>query len=361
MPPIPGPLQRLFDHFPLATYPANELPARSPRPSSLPTLYIFASEEDAARGNPSFNPSCLKWQVRLPSFLPVSILAINHTRQTLLRLSRLPHLTSPSTNHASPTGTLPFLLPPIPPVPSIPPRPIPATNLERYLATLPAPPTGPSSSLTPTSSLAPDVVLKQEPYLSLLSGPVRAAWLTALYLDTANTHLLSSLYIDPASTSPLVRAALLRQLRSAAEAEVLRILAPTVPGSGSGWKVTVNAWLEFGPGASRARAAAAAIDAAEIYARAADAFEALAVLLRESPTGWFFGVEQPGLFDAAVFAYTFLVGVRTEREGGKGLEWEDGGRLERLVAAAGEGELVRHRERVWELGWGGDDREGKGE
>ena len=70
MPPIPGPLQRLFDLFPLVTYPANELPSRSPGPSNLPTLYVFASEEGARKGSPSFNPTCLKWQVSSDSDIP---------------------------------------------------------------------------------------------------------------------------------------------------------------------------------------------------------------------------------------------------------------------------------------------------
>ncbi|KAH8911791.1 hypothetical protein BR93DRAFT_932912 [Coniochaeta sp. PMI_546] len=336
MPPIPAPLQRLFDQFPLTTYPANELPARSPRPSSLPTLYVFTSDEDAAGNRPSFNPSCLKWQ-------------------TFLRLSNLPHHICPSTNHASPTGSLPYLQPPIPPLTSLPPRPIPSSNLERYTLT-----TNPTStdSITPTSLLPPPVLLRQEPYLSLLQGPIRAAWLTALYLDQTNTPLLQTLYTAPASASPLVRAALLRHLRSAAEAEVVRILAPTTAGSG-GWRVTVNAVLEFGPGA--ARSPAAVIDPEEIYARAEGAFESLARLLGESETGWFFGVEKPGVFDAAVFAYTWLVinrgsEVESERGGGRqGLEWCDGGRLDGIVRRAGGGELVRHRERVWEMCWGGSD------
>jgi len=72
MPPVPGPLQRLFDHFPLATYPANDLPSRSPAPTDLPTLYVFVSEEDARKGRPSFNPSCLKWQVSFKNPTEVS-------------------------------------------------------------------------------------------------------------------------------------------------------------------------------------------------------------------------------------------------------------------------------------------------
>jgi len=61
---IPAPLARLFKKFPLLTYPPNELPARSPGIRDVPTLYVFISDEDALKGLPSFNPSCLKWQVR---------------------------------------------------------------------------------------------------------------------------------------------------------------------------------------------------------------------------------------------------------------------------------------------------------
>lgn len=62
-PPIPAPLQRLFDLVPLVTYPANVLPGDDGEAGSLPTLYVFISPEDAARGLASFNPTCLKWQV----------------------------------------------------------------------------------------------------------------------------------------------------------------------------------------------------------------------------------------------------------------------------------------------------------
>ena len=80
---VPPPVRRLFDRFPLVVHPANELPARSPGSSwhatsagggtlvaeaRLPTLHVFTTEQDAQElggaGRPSFNPSCLKWQVR---------------------------------------------------------------------------------------------------------------------------------------------------------------------------------------------------------------------------------------------------------------------------------------------------------
>lgn len=70
---MPTPLQRLFDAVPLVTYGPNQLPCRSPGASDLPTLHVFINDHDAARGAPSFNPSCLRWQVSLqPLKLPVS-------------------------------------------------------------------------------------------------------------------------------------------------------------------------------------------------------------------------------------------------------------------------------------------------
>lgn len=82
---IPAPLQKLFARFPLYTYPANDLPARCPRPressssnNSLPTLFVFISDDDAAKGRPSFNPTCLKWQVSIPTPLP------DHCHKTML-------------------------------------------------------------------------------------------------------------------------------------------------------------------------------------------------------------------------------------------------------------------------------------
>jgi metaxin len=60
---IPPPLKRIFDKFPLVTYGPNELPLRAPRGREENVLHVFTSDEDAANGKPSFNPSCLKWQV----------------------------------------------------------------------------------------------------------------------------------------------------------------------------------------------------------------------------------------------------------------------------------------------------------
>jgi metaxin len=61
---VPAPIKQLFDRFPLLTYPTNELPQRAPQHRNAHVLYVFTSEDGALRGAPSFNPACLKWQVR---------------------------------------------------------------------------------------------------------------------------------------------------------------------------------------------------------------------------------------------------------------------------------------------------------
>lgn len=61
----PASVKRIFSIFPLVTYPPNELPLRAPRRRDEHNLYIFTTASDAQSGAPSFNPGCLKWQVRL--------------------------------------------------------------------------------------------------------------------------------------------------------------------------------------------------------------------------------------------------------------------------------------------------------
>jgi hypothetical protein len=60
---VPTPIKQLFDRFPLATYPVNELPQRAPKHRNTHVLYVFTSDEGALSGLPSYNPACLKWQV----------------------------------------------------------------------------------------------------------------------------------------------------------------------------------------------------------------------------------------------------------------------------------------------------------
>ncbi|KAK0745307.1 hypothetical protein B0T21DRAFT_390411 [Apiosordaria backusii] len=272
---IPGPLQKLFNHFPLVTLDPNALPVRSQVLTSasdtLPTLYVFSSDADALNGKPSINPACLKWQ-------------------TLLRLSKIPFLTSPSSNHASPTGSLPFLLPPR----TISSHPIPSGSIPAYIS-------------RQTSTTKPSLPsLREEAYLSLLT-PIRLAFLYTLYLTPSYSPLLKKFYIDPSTSSSVLGTVLQSQLSSAASGAVLQGL---------------GLHNKTGP---------AGIEQEELYAEAAEALEALATLLKESATGWFFGREKPGEFDAGLFGYLHLV-----------MEYMDTpeGRLGKLVREAGGGEGV---------------------
>lgn len=63
---LPAPIRQLFDKFPLRLYPSNQLPGRSPYIQGPCLLHVFSTEEDCLNHSPSFNPSCLKWQVSSP-------------------------------------------------------------------------------------------------------------------------------------------------------------------------------------------------------------------------------------------------------------------------------------------------------
>jgi hypothetical protein len=81
---IPPPLKRLFDTFPLVTYPANELPLRAPQNRHQHALYVFTTADGAVSGAPSYNPSCLKWQVSTGrGAFPEMLLYINHEAKTI--------------------------------------------------------------------------------------------------------------------------------------------------------------------------------------------------------------------------------------------------------------------------------------
>ncbi|KUI58500.1 hypothetical protein VP1G_05758 [Cytospora mali] len=365
VPTIPAPLQRLFDAVPLVTYPPNELPYRSPGATDLPTLHVFISEEDAARGAPSFNPSCLKWQ-------------------TFLRIAGVQFHLRPSTNHASPTGALPFLQPPIPSIsttsstttttttttPSTPnhqrlePRtllPIPSSRLEAYAAqhgALPPPTLTPEA---PTPQLQSQARRRQA-YQSLLDGPIRNAWLYTLYLSPANEHVLRRWYVDPVSRSGAVQDTILRQLRRAVRTEIARSSETTRPAAGCWWALSgdigdVLAWAVGG---------STVVEPAKVYAEAARAFEALETLLyREGETEagdgaggaaarWFFDAPHPTVFDAAVFSYVYLI-LHGDGDGGK-QPWVDDTLRQILVGKCRR--LVGHTQRVLDEYW--TDQVGQG-
>ena len=63
---VPAPIKRIFDRFPLVTYPSNDLPHSAWSDKRGNRLYVFTDAASARHGRPSFNPQCLKWQVRTP-------------------------------------------------------------------------------------------------------------------------------------------------------------------------------------------------------------------------------------------------------------------------------------------------------
>lgn len=130
-----------------------------------------------------------------------------------------------------------------------------------------------------------------------------------------------------------MRGALRHQLRRAAEVEILKT----------------------GPGGAASTALSLLVDEDAVYRAAVNAFEALATLLSESKTGWFFGAETPTVFDASVFSYTHLMLEYMSDAKGEGEKENESiyrtRRLGNMVRRAGSGELEQHHDRLFELLW----------
>ncbi|KAG8677177.1 hypothetical protein FPOAC2_03296 [Fusarium poae] len=213
--------------------------------------------------------------------------------QTVLKIAGIEFDIVPSNNHASPSGALPFLLPSS----SQPSKPLTGEKIHKY-------------AREHTAHTFPNISSPRlEAYQALLTQNIRPAWLYALYLLPANTSLLKSLYLP---SSILLRAPLHQTLRAAATAEIL--------------KTTRRA----------------TVSPAQLFTDATNALKALSALLGEDK--WFFGAEGPGLFDADVFAYIYLIDDDA-------LAWEDNSLGECLE---GLQNLRRHREHLYELCWGAD-------
>ncbi|KAL1606375.1 hypothetical protein SLS60_003777 [Paraconiothyrium brasiliense] len=146
--------------------------------------------------------------------------------------------------------------------------------------------------------------LRYEAYLSLLDHRIRRAWLYSVYLSSNATSIAEPLYILPTSANPFVRLATAKDLRRAAEKEILKF--------------------------------SAIIDAEELYKQAEEAFEALETALGED--FWFFGAEKPGLFDASVFSYTHLL-----MDDSLGNGWTDTRLRDALLKRR---HLTSHRDRI---------------
>ena len=88
----PQPIKRLFDKFPLYTYPHNELPERTAQRRDQNVLYIFTNDAGAHRSLPSFNPGCLKWQVKISPSLVLRQAANDSWARRILDLETSPSL-----------------------------------------------------------------------------------------------------------------------------------------------------------------------------------------------------------------------------------------------------------------------------
>jgi metaxin len=145
---------------------------------------------------------------------------------------------------------------------------------------------------------------RYEAYLSLLDHRIRRAWLYTSYLSPNFTTIAEPLYILPSSRNSFVRLAISRELRLAAETELLKF--------------------------------SSIINDETLYNQADEAFATLEALLGKDD--WFFGAQRPGLFDASVFAYTHLL---LDQRLGK--DWVDTRLRDALMARR---HLVTHRNRV---------------
>ncbi len=145
----------------------------------------------------------------------------------------------------------------------------------------------------------------------MIDTAIRPAWLHSLYLSPRNAHIVKKLYIKPTTSSWLVQRSVEHSLTTAAHEQLVSSSRNGVP------------------------------DIDDIYARAAQAFEAFYLILEGAAEAeeWLFGGDEKGrptLLDAALFAYTHL--LLDESMG-----WKD----QRLVRFVQKCEVLRrHRERM---------------
>ncbi|KAF2154698.1 hypothetical protein K461DRAFT_319223 [Myriangium duriaei CBS 260.36] len=277
---LPAPLRDLFNQFPLRTYASNPLPSGTVLPStSTNTLYIFSNPSSVPNA-PSLNPTCLK-------------------HQTYLSLRGIQYVSLPANNHASPSGSLPFLLP-ASSTDSPRPAPVTAASLRRWADDY--------AGVKDKDDVQLDV------HAALLDHRLRRAWLYQLYLDPANAPAVEALYVAPASRSSAVRLFTAAQLRKAAAEELRK--------SGG--------------------AAMEEEEEEELVEQGREALRALDELLTSREGRWFSGSEEPGWFDAMVYAYTGP--LLDERMG-----WVRNGLGDALLELH---ELRQHRRRIGQrCGW----------
>ena len=164
---IPAPLRALFDLFPRVTYSANDIPLRpySALSPDVNKLFVWTTENAASRNAASFNPACLKWQVRVPHAPNEFSAGTNRQLKVYLTFKNIAICTVFSNNHASPTGQLPFLVPS---------RKETDTIKRKFSGVVVT--TADLQKLTKGDSVPGPLKLRADAYMSLIDGPIRRAW-----------------------------------------------------------------------------------------------------------------------------------------------------------------------------------------
>ncbi|KAF3909633.1 Metaxin-3 [Arthrobotrys entomopaga] len=205
----------------------------------------------------------------------------------------------PSSNHASPTGSLPFLI--VEPAQTSRvsarqlARVVPASKLAQWIEDNAA------GSVNQTSSDSPDY----RAFSSLIDKNIRDAWLYAMYVDTTNLN---------------------------------KITIPKYTHSTPFWPVKYFLGLQMRQAALDSlginNTESSKVTGEMLYMRANEAWAALSTLLGDGK--WFFGASDAGLFDASVFAFTHLI-----------LTLDLGGSGEDLVHGLRKySNLVNHQQRI---------------
>ena len=161
----PASIRALFSHFPLITYSANLPPVPSLQVttgwklSSIPSpiLYVFTNDNSEDRTPASFNSTCLKWQ-------------------TWLLSQRVELDVRPSNNHASPSGSLPFLVDWSSRAKDGSPRTVGARGFETWLQEVET--GGCSGDQNHNRGDTGSMELRIRTYLSLVDQQVRPAWVS---------------------------------------------------------------------------------------------------------------------------------------------------------------------------------------
>ncbi|KAF2666957.1 hypothetical protein BT63DRAFT_457915 [Microthyrium microscopicum] len=241
---VPRPIKRIFDRFPLLTYPANRLPERVQRVKSADghALFIWCAPEDASENRASFNPACLRWQAFLKS-------------------QNLQFHTVSSSNHASTNERLPFLV--VNPSCSSPFKSniVSAHELAKW-------------AVDQKDSWPVELELHYEPYMSLLNNEIRRAWQYHMYLSPNFEAFTAPSYIHSQTNSSVVRITSSWELQKAAREDLMK--------------------------------SSPRIDVEGLYASADRAFFALDNLLKRKRR-MVADVSAPSLLEATLFSYLFLL------------------------------------------------------